>query len=102
MKQVLNGLKRSLNRRSFMKNGACAAATMGAGLLANTQSVFGKSDSISRGDAALLRFAAAAEILESDFWLQYDELGGIQDDVVPGGSGNPAYTNALQMLDSDF
>jgi len=103
MKQVLNGLKRSLNRRSFMKNGAaCAAATMGAGLLANTQSVFGESESITRGDAALLRFAAAAEILESDFWVQYNELGGIPDNEVPGGTGNPIYTAALKNLDEDF
>jgi hypothetical protein len=57
---------------------------------------------LTRGDAAMLRFAAAAEILESDFWIQYNELGGIQDKEVPGGSGNPAYTAALQKLDSDF
>jgi hypothetical protein len=50
----------------------------------------------------LLRFAAAAEILETDFWQQYNELGGIQDSEVPGGSGNPTYTAKLQVLDSDF
>jgi hypothetical protein len=57
---------------------------------------------LSKGDAAMLRFAAAAEILEADFWIQYNELGGIQDSQVPGGSGNPAYTAALAVLDSDF
>ena len=41
-------------------------------------------DGITTGDAALLRFAAAAEILETDFWVQYNELGGIQDSEVPG------------------
>jgi hypothetical protein len=60
------------------------------------------SGRLSKGDAAMLRFAAAAEILESDFWIQYNELGGIQDSEVPGGSGIPAYTAALQNLDSDF
>jgi len=50
----------------------------------------------------LLRFAAAAEILETDFWVQYNELGGIQDSEVPGGSGNPTYTAKLQVLDADF
>ena len=57
---------------------------------------------LTKGDAAILRFAATAEILESDFWIQYNEPGGIQDSQVPGRSGNPAYTAALQVLDSDF
>src|SRR5205807_4435052 len=48
------------------------------------------------------RFAAAAEILETDFWVQYNERGGVQDSEVPGGSGNPAYTAALEVLDSDM
>jgi hypothetical protein len=50
----------------------------------------------------MLRFAAAAEILESDFWIQYNELGGVQDPEVPSGSGSPVYTAKLQNLDSDF
>jgi len=57
---------------------------------------------LTKGDAALLRFAAAAEILETDFWVQYNELAGIQDSEVPGGSGNPAYTEALKVLDEDM
>jgi hypothetical protein len=57
---------------------------------------------LHKGDAALLRFAAAAEVLETDFWLQYNELGGLQDNEVPGGSGNAAYTNALATLDEDM
>src|SRR5499427_5676030 len=103
MRNVLSGLKRRTNRRSFVKKGLAAAgtATVGAGLLSNTLSV-DASSVIKPGDAALLRFAAAAEILESDFWVQYNELGGIQDSEVPGGSGNPTYTTALQVLDSDM
>ncbi len=95
--------KNRLNRRSFIKKGILAAggATVGAGLLANGSPVFGRGG-LTRGDAALLRFAAAAEILESDFWVQYNELGGVQDGEVPGGSGNPAYTAALQVLDDDM
>jgi len=57
---------------------------------------------LTKGDAALLRFAAAAEILESDFWIQYNELGGVQDSEVPGGSGNATYTAKLANLDGDF
>jgi len=76
---------------------AVGATTASEGLLkADT------SGHLSRGDAALLRFAAAAEILESDFWIQYNELGGVQDAEVPGGTGNPAYTAKLMVLDSDF
>src|SRR5204862_5971119 len=57
---------------------------------------------LTAGDAALLRFAAAAEILEADFWIQYNELGGIQDDEVPGGSGNEAYTDALEVIEDEM
>ncbi len=37
---------------------------------------------LTKGDAAILRFLAAAEILETDLWQQYNELGGIQDSEV--------------------
>ena len=33
---------------------------------------------VNKGDASILRFLAAAEIIESDFWEQYWELGGTQ------------------------
>ena len=96
----------SNSRRSFMKQ-AIAAGAVGVGysLFADATSVLAEGQTVSTlsaGDAALLRFAAAAEILETDFWLQYNELGGIQDSEVPGGTGNPTYTAKLQVLDSDF
>ena len=114
MTELMNGLTAPLNRRSFVKKGlmAAGAATMGAGLL--TPSIFARDSSrersrhltrngsLSSGDAALLRFVAAAEILEADFWIQYNELAGIQDSEVPGGSGNPQYTAKLAALDDDF
>src|SRR3979411_2707080 len=109
MKEVLNGLKTSINRRSFVKKGlTVGAATMGAGLLATSSSVLAqegpeeKGGNLGRGDAAILRFLAAAEILETDLWQQYNELGGIQDSEVPGGSGSPAYTAAISFLDGDM
>jgi hypothetical protein len=103
-------MKGAINRRSFVKSGLTAAgvATVGAGLLADSSSLLAQegpeehSGRLTPGDAALLRFAAAAEILETDFWVQYNELGGIQDSEVPGGSGNPAYTAALEVLDADM
>jgi hypothetical protein len=60
------------------------------------------SGGLTPGDAAILRFLAALEILETDAWQQYNELGGIQDSEVRGGSGSAAYTAALQVLDSDM
>src|SRR6202022_1177656 len=61
-----------------------------------------KSNGITEGDAAILRFLAAAEILETDLWQQYNELGGIQDSEVPGGSGSQVYTAAIKVLDPDM
>jgi hypothetical protein len=94
--------KSSISRRSFLgKSLAVGAGTIGAGLLASARTV-DDHRRLKRGDAALLRFAAAAEILEADFWTQYNELGGVQDPEVPGGTGNPAYTAALGVLDEDM
>src|ERR1700751_1610472 len=106
MKELGLAQRAGTNRRSFLKKGVAATAlTMGAGL-AGTPVVFAKDEKSGRltpGDAALLRFAAAAEILETDFWVQYNELGGVPNTKeVPGGSGNPAYTAALTVLDSDM
>jgi hypothetical protein len=96
--------KRSLSRRSFLcKSLAVGAGTIGAGLLANVRADdHHHGHHLSRGDAALLRFPAALEILEADFWIQYNELGGIPDPEVPGGTGNPDYTEALEVLDEDM
>jgi hypothetical protein len=79
--------------------------TAAAGFLSQGADLFAdetEGGRLTRGDAAMLRFAAAAEILETDFWVQYNELAGIQDKEVSGGSGNPAYTAALTVLDSDM
>jgi hypothetical protein len=109
MHNLWNNMKTEIDRRTFVKKGLSAAgvATAGVGLLANGTSLLAEDDSdrggrLSRGDAALLRFAAAAEILETDFWVQYNELCGIPDKEVPGGTGNPAFTAALSVLDSDM
>jgi hypothetical protein len=95
---------RTLPRRAFLRRmglGTVALAP-GAALLSSASKAFGDENTITAGDAALLRFAAAAEILETDLWVQYNELGGIPDSEVPGGSGNPAYTKALKVLDGDM
>jgi hypothetical protein len=59
-------------------------------------------DGITHGDISILRFLVALEILETDLWQQYNELGGIQDKEVPGGSGSPPYAAALSNLDMDM
>jgi len=91
------------SRRSFLLKGAAVgAATIGAGRLLADPSEACASGGLSHGDAAILRFLAAAEIIETDLWQQYNELAGIQDSEVPGGSGNPAYTEAVAVLDEDM
>src|SRR5881227_2114314 len=94
--------KRYISRRSFLGNTiAIGAGTMGAGLLASIRTAEA-SGGLTPGDAALLRFPAALELLEADFWIQYNELGGVQDSEVPGGTGNLLYTAALALLDEDM
>jgi hypothetical protein len=90
---------RPTTRRSFIA--AAGAGVIGAGALAVAPEAFAKG-SLSAGDAAILRFLSAAEILETDLWQQYNELCGIPDHEVPGGSGNPAFTKALSVLDADM
>jgi hypothetical protein len=75
---------------------------MGAGRLLADPPKAVASGGLTPGDAAILRFLAALETLETDAWQQYNELGGIQDSEVPGGSGNTAYTEALSVLDEDM
>jgi hypothetical protein len=101
-------LKRPVNRRSLLRGGLLAggAATLGVGLFGTGVSAFGqRSDAaLNKGDIAILRFLAAAELLESDLWTQYAELGGIGNnfpiEVDPNQTLNP-YQTALSNLDSD-
>jgi Ferritin-like domain len=99
------------NRRSFLKKSALAAgaATMGAGLFTRSLAAFSQSTAsssapLSAGDIAILRFLAAAELIESDLWTQYAELGGIGDnppiEVAPNQQLNN-YQIALSNLDGD-
>lgn len=86
-----------VSRLSFLATGA--AAGIGATLLGplgkSAAALAQGSGVLSRGDAAILRFLAAAELIEADLWQQYDELGGVN-------GGNPAYQAALENIDSDM
>ncbi len=96
----------SASRRSFLHKGLAAggAGAIGAGLLANGLPAFAaeKAYHLTGGDIAILRFLAAAEIIETDLWQQYNELGGIPDSEVPGGSPSAPYVAALEVLDGDM
>src|SRR2546427_818581 len=95
--------KSFISRRLFLRNSlAVGAGTLGVGVLGSSRIAEASRGGLTPGDAALLRFPAALELLEADFWIQYNELGGIQDPEVPGGTGNPDYTEALAMLDEDM
>src|SRR6266568_4540147 len=106
MEQHAQHSKIITSRRSFLSKGLAVggAGIIGAGILANGLPVFAEESraSLTSGDIAILRFLSAAEILETDLWQQYNELGGIQDSEVPGGSGSPAYIKALEVLDGDM
>src|SRR3984957_19997772 len=87
-----------VKRRSFLKGLGIAGATLSASALLGAESsaqATRSSGKLSKGDAALLKFAAAAELIEADLWQQYNELGGVQ-------GGNPAYIAALSNLDGDM
>ena len=98
MKESGSFFANRLNRRAFLKNGivAAGAATIGAGLLGKTLPAFGRGEGrdLTRGDVAILKLLAAAEIIEADLWQQYNELGGIN-------APTTGYTAALQILDGD-
>lgn len=113
MKTPVEPTKGAVDRRSFLKTGlaaggAATAATLGGGFLssaipARAQS-YGGGRRLNSSDAAILRFLAAAELIETDLWIQYAELGGLTSgepiEVDPNQTLN-AYQNALSQLDSD-
>jgi hypothetical protein len=99
----------AIGRRSFIKRlgmaGATTALPVGALLSSQTSAragIFGNR--LSPGDAAILRFLAAAELIEADLWTQYAELGGIGNnppvELDPNQPVN-AYQVALSNLDGD-
>jgi hypothetical protein len=90
-------------RRSFIKGLGIVGATLLPGSALLKAQAANSSGRLSKGDADLLRFALWAEIVESDLWLQYNELGGATapNDGAPN-TGNPPYLAALQNLDGDM
>jgi hypothetical protein len=107
-------------RRSFLKGLGMAGATLlPASALLATRARAASVDaggSLGKGDASILRFLCAAEILESDLWEQYWELGGNQAADFASFNPNPAangkpptsfggngpYMTGLEILDGDM
>src|SRR5580765_5283570 len=87
--------KRVVGRRSFLMRAGLVGATavVPGSLFAGAAA--GASKGLNQGDIAILRFLAAAEILETDLWMQYAELGG-ED------GGNESYKSALENIDDDM
>ncbi|HMD55751.1 MAG TPA: hypothetical protein VKJ65_14490, partial [Phycisphaerae bacterium] len=90
--------------------GAAAALPIGTLLTSRTRAnafdIVRSNGRLSEGDAAILRFLAAAELIEADLWTQYAELGGIGNNPPIELDPNPnpplnAYQAALSNLDSD-
>jgi hypothetical protein len=112
-KESERGMQEGVNRRSFLKRGAMAAgaATAGAMLLSKALPAFAQDSgedgkALTQGDIAILRFLAAAELIESDLWIQYAELGGLTPgqvplEVNPNQQPMNSYQNAFLNLDGD-
>jgi hypothetical protein len=89
---IANG--RKFGRRSFVKGLALGAASLLPinAVLANPGGKKQGLGHISEGDAAILRFLAAAEILETDLWQQYTEFADLDS----------PYADALETIDDDM
>jgi hypothetical protein len=96
----------TVGRRSFLRGLGIVGATLlpaSAILMREAKAQEQSAGRLTKGDADLLRFAAWAEIVESDLWTQYNELGGATkpNDGAPN-VGNALYKLALQNLDGDM
>ena len=99
---------RNLKRRSFIKGIGVAGAALSTEALLGNIKLEGeeRGGRLEPGDAAILRFLAAIETIETDLWQQYAELGGDQTNEPPQitglTGGNAAYIKALENLDGDM
>ena len=87
----------SSGRRTVLQGLGIAGAALTASLLprgTRAQAVVATKRPTA-GDIAILRFLAYAELVESDLWTQYAELGGLSTEAP-----NP-YQLALRNLDGD-
>jgi hypothetical protein len=113
MKQSHTDSARPVHRRKFLKGGMLAAgiastvpALWSTNILASDREQdrdrLGRDPNddehdhkIPKGDIAILRFLAAAEIIETDLWQQYTELAGTN-------APESGYRSAIEVLDEDM
>src|SRR5437016_2675023 len=87
--------KNGLGRRAFMKSmafGGAALLPVASAVADHDKKEHANGHGISDRDADILRFLAAAEILETDLWQQYTEFAN-QDGP---------YVEALETIDDDM
>lgn len=90
MNDLTEQLNQGVSRRSFVRRAAIGASLLPlSGFFASAASSPGQSAGVTAGDIAILKFLAAAELVETDLWQQYCELA----------SGNTNYRAALQDID---
>ena len=101
MKRSKTHRSNPLNRRNFLTRGmlavgaAAGSSMLTVPLLAEGHDRDDDRRSITEGDVAILRFLAAAELLETDLWQQYAELAGAD-------SPESSYRAAIEVLDEDM
>jgi hypothetical protein len=87
---------RVVGRRAFLKGvGVTGAAALVPAALTTSGAMAARTAALTDGDVSILRFLAAAELIETDLWQQYNELGGVD-------GGNASYQAALSNLDGDM
>jgi hypothetical protein len=92
-KPSVGAARAPLARRSFMKTLTLGGSLIPVGtILAEHDDKRRDPDLITEGDAAILRFLAAAEILETDFWQQYTEFA----------NADSPYMEALETIDDEM
>src|SRR5262245_8988070 len=81
-------------RRSFLRNLSLSACLLPTSLALADEDDQGNNNraAITDSDADILRFLAAAEILETDFWQQYTEFANLDG----------PYREALEVIDDDM
>jgi hypothetical protein len=93
-------------RRGFLKAFGLAGAALSAGALLSSRSPAKADNVVTSGDIAILRVLAAAELIETDLWQQYAELGGLTPGQLPV-EADPTFTpmnsyqGAFMNLDPD-
>lgn len=82
--------RRDFLRGSTLAGAALGVAVAGGDMLAGVEPA--RASNNDRGDIAILRFLAAAELIEEDLWQQYAEVG----------ENNHDFNEALEAIDDDI